>query len=126
MENASKALLIAGAILIAIILIGIAVAVITSTSNIQDQAGSTTDKMAIQTFNSQFLSYEGTGVSASQVTQLKSAIKANNAQDQAHTITINKNGQTEAGITVVSGAKYDVSFEYGDNGYINNAIIVKK
>lgn len=120
MENASKALLIAGAILIAIILIGIGVAVITSTSNIQDQAGSNAETMAIQTFNSQFTAYAGT-ISASQATQLKSAINASNAQS-SHQVKINSGSD----ITITTGKKYEVSFDYGSDGYINDAKITAK
>ncbi len=41
MENASKALIIAGAVLIAIILVGIGVALITNSSQVNDDAETT-------------------------------------------------------------------------------------
>lgn len=124
MENASKALLIAGAILIVIILIGIGVAVINSTSNIQDQAGSSADSMAAQTFNAQFTAYEGTGKSASQVTSLKSAVSASNATNTGHQVTINSG----TAFTIETGAKYKVELVYGADGksaYVTNINITK-
>lgn len=81
MENASKALLIAGAILIVIVLIGIGVMIINSTGNMQDQVGSTADTMAVQTFNSNFTNYEGSKVTASQIKALFSLIRSSNASN---------------------------------------------
>jgi len=122
MENASKALLIAGAILIVIILIGIGVAVINSTSNIQDQAGSTADSMAAQTFNSRFTAYEGKGISASQVKSLISLV--NSTKDRKVTLNNGTNGITSTG-SVSSAEKYDVYVEYDGDGYIDLVTIVK-
>ena len=125
MENASKALLIAGAILIVIILIGIGVAVINSTSNIQDQAGSSADSMAAQTFNAQFTVYEGSGKSASQVTSLKSAVSASNATNTGHPVKINSG---EA-FSIDTGAKYKVELVYGTDGnsaYVTDITITKQ
>ena len=127
MENASKALLIAGAILIVIILIGIGVAVINSTSNLQDQAGSSADSMAAQTFNAQFTAYEGSGKSASQVTSLISAIKASNGTS-GRTVYINGNADENGKYSadgdapeISAGTKYTISFAYDGDGYICNA-----
>jgi len=109
MENASKALLIAGAILIVIILIGIGVAVINSTSNIQDQAGSSADSMAAQTFNAQFTVYEGTGKSASQINSLRSVVNASNANNDTNrkvTLSLPNSG-------ITAGGSYKVTLVYG-------------
>lgn len=79
MENASKALIIAGAILISILLISVGILVMNSTGNMQDEVGTTSDSMAIQTFNSNFTVYEGNEMSGSQVKSLLSYIKSSNA-----------------------------------------------
>lgn len=76
MENASKALLIAGAILIVIILIGIGVAVINSTGNVQDQAASSANSMEVQAFNAQFTPYLGDKVPVAQVRALISLVNS--------------------------------------------------
>ena len=81
MENASKALIIAGAILIAILLISVGILVMNSTGNMQDEVGKTADTMATQTFNSQFTTYEGTSIRASQVRSLLSLIQSSNAKN---------------------------------------------
>lgn len=82
MENASKALIIAGAILIAILLISVGILVMNSTGNMQDEVGKTADTMATQTFNSQFTTYEGDSIRASQVRSLLSLIQSSNAKNE--------------------------------------------
>ncbi|MBP3596714.1 MAG: hypothetical protein J6J60_04870 [Clostridia bacterium] len=58
MENASKALIIAGAILITLIIIGLGVAILGSTEGATDT--STFDAMQVSSFNNKFKPYEGT------------------------------------------------------------------
>ncbi len=79
MENASKALIIAGAILISILLISIGILLINSA---QDTANSGTIAMssqAIQAFNSQFTEYEGSNKSSREVSQLLDTVISSNA-----------------------------------------------
>lgn len=78
MENASKALIMAGAILIAILLISMGVKIFQSTQGIQKPLDDTSKTMAISTFNSQFTNYIG-NVNKVQVKNLISKINASNA-----------------------------------------------
>ncbi len=80
MENASKALVIAGAILISILLIGLGVYVYTIASDTITQAD--LSGPAAQAQNSQFTSYFGDRVSAASVKNLMSAIRSNNISSQ--------------------------------------------
>ena len=57
MENASKALIIAGAILLAILLISLGIYIFSQAQNVVNDSGFS--KAEIQTFNNQFLKYEG-------------------------------------------------------------------
>lgn len=59
MENASKALIIAGAILISILLISVGIIVINAINDPVSQAGSSAESQAIQIFNSKFEAYTG-------------------------------------------------------------------
>lgn len=79
MENASKALIIAGAILVAILIISVGIAVIQSTGGIQEQVGSQMDAAELKTFNAQFDSYIGTNKTAAQVRALFQQINASNS-----------------------------------------------
>lgn len=59
MENATKGLMIAGAILIAIVLIGIGVFLVSQAQNFMNQGGAQFDEMTKSAFNSPFESYSG-------------------------------------------------------------------
>lgn len=78
MENASKALIIAGAILLSILLIGVGMYIYNSSmGNIEGAIGQM-ESQEIDMFNSQFTSYEGTKVKGSQVKALLGTIISNN------------------------------------------------
>ena len=133
MENASKALVIAGAILIVIVLIGIGVIVVNSTNGMEEQASSSADSMALQTFNSQFTEYDGKDVSASHVRSLISTIKASNASNAKQVKYDIKRGTTNIS-TVTSGKLYTVSVEYilpgaqssTEDGYVQYILITEQ
>ena len=122
MENASKALIIAGAVLVSILLITFGVMIMSSTGGTQDTVKQQTDSMAIQTFNSQFLQYEGTQKSAEQVRQLLSSVKASNGANASHQIKIYKGSSGTVALAstgIVTGTKYTVAITYGTDGYIS-------
>ena len=81
MENASKALLIAGSILIVILLIGVGMIIMNASDRVTGQASDSAETMAIQTFNGQFSGYLGDKISAAQVRSLISAVNASNASN---------------------------------------------
>ena len=77
MENASKALIIAGAILLSILIIGIGMFIY---NQAQDQINSSAGQMSqeeVRVFNSQFKAYEGNRISGSQVKQLLTKLATN-------------------------------------------------
>lgn len=76
MENASKALLIAGAILIAILLIAIAMYVYSTSQGNVNQAMASLDVQQIQSLNQAWLNYEGKQT-GSQVKSLINRLVAN-------------------------------------------------
>ena len=68
MENASKALIIAGAILLAIVIISLGLVVVNNVRNVTDNTN--LNEQEIQSFNAKFIAYEGESVSASRVNSL--------------------------------------------------------
>lgn len=60
MENATKALLIAGSVLIAIVLIAVGLKILGSTKGVTDQVDDVSSIMETSIFNSQYTQYEGT------------------------------------------------------------------
>ena len=93
MENASKALIIAGAILLAILIISLGIVVYNQASD--TISGINMDQQQIETFNNKFTQYQGEKVTAAQVNALRQLV-----------ISINGSEKTK-------GTYYYVSMTYG-------------
>ena len=139
MENASKALIIAGAILLAILIIGLGVFIYNQSSNAIGNTGM--DQLAVQQFNSQFEPYENIQ-SGSQIKQLLKTVISNNythSDDTSMQVTINGkdpkdynysftsyydlDGSSDM-VNVGEGKMYSVSFDRNNkNGIITNIAI---
>ena len=121
MENASKALLIAGAVLIVILLIGIGMLIYSRSTGVVDIAANSMNAQQIQAFNSQFTPYEGVREGVS-VRTLINAIIANNASnsnkvyvklDRLAAMDDNES-LSSLSDTVESNEQYKISFLYVD------------
>ena len=117
MENASKALIMAGAVLISIIIISLGIVVFRKIAAPVQRESSLTEQQ-VSAFNSRILPYIGDSVSGSQVNALMQIVrtintKANNEQDELQKITISYN--SNPGITRVDTGKfYKVEGIYND------------
>jgi len=118
MENASKALLIAGAILIVILLIAVGMLVYSKSRSVIDTGIAQMSSTEISMFNAQFDEYSGDQKGTS-VKSLLQAVIANNqtyATDTAKQVTINS--KTEAAdisalLTAIKpSSTYTVTFTY--------------
>ena len=110
MENASKALIIAGAILISILLISVGVMVMNSASEVTGQSGESMKSAAIQAYNADFLNYEGVR-KGSDIRALYQAYQAKkNSSDAPLT------WEGPSGSSLKSTKNYTVDFEYGTDG----------
>lgn len=121
MENASKALIMAGAVLIAILLISTGILIFKSTTRLEEQVGTTSKTMAASSFNSQFTSFIGNNVPSVQVKSLISRIISSNAQNGNKQITV-KLGTDKIDPKTISITDnfYNVTIEeYTNDGYIS-------
>lgn len=123
MENASKALIIAGAILLSILIIGLGMAVFNNAK--EALSGANLDKEKIATINAQYEAYIGENIKGSQVKTLCNLVRDNNlTADQSETFTITINSVTEATDinklknTIANGKTYTVEATYGSNKLI--------
>ena len=142
MENASKALIIAGAILLSILLIGLGMMVYSKAKGTLDNTG--IDDVGVQTFNSKFSDYEGSNVSGSSVNALLTTVVSNNraynGDDKSKQVTITLgsgtslvgNSSFSSGTAPTSTIKVPTAYTYkvestadSGSGYITGITITK-
>ena len=112
MENASKALVIAGAILISILLITMGILLINSGRDVANSGKNAMSSSAIQAFNSQFTQYEGTGKSLSEINQLLDIVMSSNASHNNQVIIKLTNLENyNVDIGVMDSARFTVKDE---------------
>lgn len=136
MENASKALIIAGAILLSILIISLGIMVYQNAKNTVGNAN--LNKQEIETFNSQWETYEGQNKTASEVkTMIRAVIASNAAEEKAGTnrfVAVENKGDANkankkttnpnSSISIPSATDlpnsgvYNISIGYGTDGLI--------
>lgn len=127
MENASKALIIAGAILLAILLISLGIMIYNQAQSVVDGSGMT--EAELSTFNSKFTKYEGIQ-KGSVVKSMINEVLSNNANDAGKNIDITANAtnanenEIKAGNTssISNNQQYKITFGRS-NGRINSVTI---
>lgn len=142
MENASKALIIAGAILLSILIISLGIFIFTQA---QDTLNSINmSEQEIMAFNNKFTPYQGDSVRGSQVNALAQAVMANNrsAKDNGEestkgivmtintedvkSVQINADGTTTGSFKrLASGTFYKVEFTY-ENSLVHTIAVTDK
>lgn len=143
MENASKALIIAGAILLSIAIIGIGMYIYTTAQQTIQSANMS--QQEITAYNSEFIKYEGTQ-NGSNVKALLQTVRTHNAvnkDDKSKQIVVNKGGTSSGNVddtadgsnsqciandisSTTAGTQYDVTFDYSSTGLIKRININKK
>ena len=138
MENASKALLIAGAILIAIVLISLGVMILGQGS--ESIKNNNMNDSEIAAYNSEYEAFLGTNVRGNTVRQLVNKVtqhNRSNSSDFSKQIGVATTGSATAkkdwtsAATVASatsfgtGFSYKVEAQYSTGGLISNFIVTK-
>lgn len=118
MENASKALIIAGAILVSILLISVGIIIMNAINEPVQQGANSAASQAIEIFNSKFTSYAGEQKGTT-VRQLINTIQSSNGADKDHPITYT--GPSLG--TVKTTSSYNVDFTFADTGYITTITV---
>lgn len=96
MENATKALLIAAAVLITILIISLGVVIYNKAS--ESMGSMDMSAQEAQAFNDQFLKYNGTGKRGAEVNALLNTVLNNNMSE------VQKNGATSEKIVSITGS----------------------
>ena len=125
MENASKALIIAGAILLAILLISLGIMIFNQAQDTVTNSGMT--EAELTSFNNKFLKYEGDEVKGTMVKSMMQEVKAanQNASDGV-SITVNLKASASAAAAAITDTSeiktnhtYKVTMAYDGNNRIN-------
>lgn len=117
MENASKALIIAGSVLIAILLISLGLKVFNATDGVTEQVNTTGQIMEDASFNSQFLKYKG-NQKGSQVELLIGVVRSYNAKNSGNKVKVfvddSEKTNNLSSIDINMSDSYKISFSYKD------------
>lgn len=120
MENASKALIIAGAILLSILLISLGIMIFSQAQGVVDQSGMS--EAEVNSFNAKFTKYQG-NIKGSMVRSLVQEVMTNNNNDAASDeryVSINVNN----GTLTTKGTAAIVSLAPGTNQQPNYGTLV--
>ena len=131
MENASKALIIAGAILLAILLISLGIMIFNQAQDTVNNSGMT--QAEITAFNNKFLKYEGTqkgSVVKSLINEVLATNQSLSTSEQVKVTLAQKGNGTAMGETTTPSTNgvdttqsYTVKLTYGNNGRITSIAI---
>ena len=120
MDNASKALIMAGAILISIAIVGVGVYIFSSTSSITSSGQQQIDATAAQTANSTLRQYSGTRVRGSTVKEFIEYVTVLNTND-TFPVDITLDGTTTG---LVNNTYYSVTLsDENSDGYYDKVVI---
>ena len=97
MENASKALIIAGAILISILLISLGILIYNQATNITN--GQQMTEVEVSSYNSKFTQYEGEKVTGTQVRALINQVNTSNSSED--NINVNRKVTLESSDNII-------------------------
>lgn len=134
MENATKALLIAAAVLIAILIISLGVVIYTKASETVEGVGDMSEYQ-IQQFNEKFRKYEGTNESGADVNALlQTVFNHNNAQaDNTTCVSVTVGTETKISASneittsptpVSTGARYTIECTFNAQSKLVTSITV--
>ncbi len=128
MENASKALIIAGAILLAILIISLGILIYNQAAGIVN-SNSMSD-VEITQFNAQFTQYQGTQSGTSVRALLQEVLSNNMTQDDddrkvevTGAVTMGKNASSAPINSITTGGSYSVTCNYGTSGAANAGLV---
>ncbi len=128
MENASNALLMAGGILLAMMIVGLLIFGFTSISDYQNSQDDMKLTEQVAEFNSEYLPYEKNNLSLPELKTLYNKVESNNAENPDKQITFDSSIDIEYYMDwdfsdipeeYKMNKSYTTTMIYGDDGYIN-------
>ena len=136
MENASKALIIAGAILLAILIISLGILIYNQASGVVNN--NAMSEVEVQQFNQKFTQYEGDRVRGATVNSMLQTVLSNNISqdgDRKVKVTLGTNStmlsttDTSISTRAATGKTYNVKCKYssggGNKGLVNEIVVTE-
>lgn len=132
MENASRAILIAGSVLIVLVVATVVIIFFNKGADSTQQVGNNITEAQIQAHNAQFNIYEGTGRTKTEIEKLVTVLNNNNTRKGSYSVSIGGTGISGAGSNYkFNGANfnagniqyYTVILRYNGKGIIDRIII---
>ena len=119
MENASKALIMAGSVLLALIVIGAFILMLTNLNDYQEKNDTTLQQQQIVEFNNQFSTYDRTGLRGTDMLSLMNRIIDYNSRKTTEDIGFQKMKITIKGLdsNILQSLRYETS---------GNNLLIKK
>ena len=136
MENASKALIIAGAILLAILIISLGILIYNQASGVVNN--NAMSEVEVQQFNQKFTQYEGDRVRGATVNSMLQSVLSNNISQDGDrkvkvtlgTAEILGTDATSISTRATTGKTYGVHCKYsssgGNKGLVNEIVVTEK
>ncbi len=128
MENASKALIIAGAILLAILIISLGIIIYQQAAGIVNN--NSMNDVEITQFNSRFTQYQGKQKGTTVRALLQEVLSNNMTQDDddkkvtvSGAVTMQKTTTTAPINSITTGGTYEIGFVYGTSGTANAGLV---
>lgn len=130
MENATKALIIAGAILVSILLVTMGISLLSNTGALSDRNNQQVDELAIKSFNTKIESAVGEKVLGSSVAEMLDSLSIEKRQNVDLNIKVNDATDAEGidGVkkTIKKTARYKVDIvAKDDQGYITEISVTE-
>lgn len=130
MENATKALLIAGVVFVVILIIAIGIRIFGSTQGVTNEVDKVAGATAISVHNSQFTDYEGMQTGA-QVKALLNKVAATHRSGNIHTVNVISGEASYSSADDIASyranikinSNYNVTVGYDFEGYVNKVNI---
>lgn len=122
MENATKALLIAASVLIAIVLIAVGIKILSSTQGVTNEVDKVTTATGLSIHNSQFTDYEGT-ITGTELKALLNKAVATHRDGSSHKVDVNSAANAQDIATyrasISANKTYKVTVHYDGEGYVD-------
>lgn len=130
MDNASKALIMAGGILMAVMIIGIAIYILASARGFASASNDQAELSAIESFNRYYLSFDSTIQGIDALNLYNKANDDTKRVNHTHEVTANVDSAIISELESPDAydklkEKYRYSYTYDSDGYVNSITITK-